>query len=46
MPRFLCYCPDYPDILDKRMEVRPQHLERVTKDKEDGIHGVSLGAAI
>jgi len=39
MPRFLCYCPDHPDQLDKRMAVRPEHLERVTKEKQDGTQG-------
>lgn len=39
MPRFLCYCPDHPDHLEKRMAVRPEHLERVTKEKQDGTQG-------
>jgi uncharacterized protein YciI len=40
MPRFLCYCPDLPDQLDKRMAVRPQHLELVTKEKQNGTQGM------
>ncbi|KAK8850517.1 hypothetical protein IAR55_004435 [Kwoniella newhampshirensis] len=34
MPRFLVYAPDHPDILDKRMAVRPEHLERAAKDTD------------
>ncbi|WWD20699.1 hypothetical protein CI109_105175 [Kwoniella shandongensis] len=32
MPRFLVYAPDHPDYLEKRMAVRPEHLERSAKD--------------
>ncbi|KAK6906607.1 hypothetical protein I203_100593 [Kwoniella mangroviensis CBS 8507] len=32
MPRFLVYAPDYPDHLAQRYAVRPEHLERGSKD--------------
>ena len=37
MPRYLCYCPDYPDALERRLAVRPKHLEGAKKDWADGI---------
>ncbi|ORX41041.1 hypothetical protein BD324DRAFT_647938 [Kockovaella imperatae] len=36
MPRFLCYCPDYPDALELRLSVRARHLEDSDRDKEAG----------
>jgi hypothetical protein len=37
MPRFLCYCPDYPDSLEKRFSVRPQHLVAAKADLDSGV---------
>ncbi|EIW69896.1 hypothetical protein M231_00930 [Tremella mesenterica] len=45
MPRFLCVCPDHPDILDKRLAVRPQHLVRAKPDLENGTQ-VYAGAIL
>lgn len=39
MPSFLAYCPDYPGILAKRLEVRAEHLKRAKEDDEAGIVG-------
>jgi len=39
MPRYMVYCPDYPDVLKRRMEVRPRHVERGTKDQASGVNG-------
>lgn len=41
MPRFLAYTPDVPNVLDKRMAVRPKHMERAKPDLEGGINGQS-----
>jgi len=41
MPRFLCYCPDYPDALERRLAVRPDHLVRAKKDLADGTQSES-----
>jgi hypothetical protein len=32
MPRFLCVCRDHDNYLEKRLAVRPEHLERAKKD--------------
>lgn len=37
MPRFLCYCPDYPNSLQKRLSVRPEHLVAAKADLESGL---------
>lgn len=37
MPRFLVYAPDYPNVLEKRMSVRPEHKKRAQLDQ--GING-------
>ncbi|GFZ48085.1 hypothetical protein JCM24511_05833 [Saitozyma sp. JCM 24511] len=37
MPRFLCYCPDYPESLEKRFSVRPQHLVAAKADLDSGV---------
>lgn len=37
MPRFLCYCPDYPNSLDRRLSVRPEHLVAAKADLESGL---------
>ncbi|KAL1741190.1 hypothetical protein HDZ31DRAFT_84977 [Schizophyllum fasciatum] len=37
MPRFLVYAPDYPDCLDRRLAVRPQHLERAKQDQDSKL---------
>ena len=39
MPRFLCYCPDYPDSLQKRLAVRAEHLSGAQADKDAGLQG-------
>ncbi|KAK1923136.1 hypothetical protein DB88DRAFT_541316 [Papiliotrema laurentii] len=37
MPRYLCYCPDYPDALERRYAVRPTHLERAKESWDSGF---------
>jgi hypothetical protein len=37
LPLFFAYCPDAPDALAKRLEVRPRHWERWQRDKERGL---------
>jgi hypothetical protein len=37
LPLFFAYCPDAPDALAKRLEVRPRHWERFQQDKEKGL---------
>jgi uncharacterized protein YciI len=37
MPRFLCYCPDYPNSLEKRFSVRPEHLVAAKADLDAGV---------
>ena len=39
MPRFLCYCPDYPHALQKRLSVRALHLEAAQADTDVGLQG-------
>lgn len=41
MPRFLCYCPDYPDALERRLAVRPDHLVGAKKDWDNGVQSES-----
>lgn len=38
MPRFLVYAPDLPNVLEKRMSVRPAHVARAKPDLENGIN--------
>jgi uncharacterized protein YciI len=42
MPRYLCYCPDYPDNLEKRLSVREAHLAMGQADKDSGAQRESL----
>lgn len=37
MPKFLCYCPDYPNSLDRRLAVRAEHLVAAKSDLESGV---------
>jgi hypothetical protein len=37
MPKFFVYAPDSTDVLDKRYEVRPQHLGRLMPFIDSGI---------
>ncbi|OJJ87091.1 uncharacterized protein ASPGLDRAFT_32819 [Aspergillus glaucus CBS 516.65] len=41
---FLCICPDKPGVIDKRLEVRPQHLENAKKSVSEG--SLVLGGAM
>lgn len=34
---FFAFCPDAPDALGRRMEVRAKHWERAQVDKKDGV---------
>lgn len=36
MPRFVCYCPDYPNSLERRLSVRAQHLVAAKADLAKG----------
>jgi len=36
LPLFMAYCPDAPNALAKRLEVRPEHLKRWSQDRESG----------
>jgi uncharacterized protein YciI len=36
MPLYIAHLPDYPNSLERRLSVRQGHLERATKDKEQG----------
>ncbi|WWD18858.1 hypothetical protein CI109_103313 [Kwoniella shandongensis] len=42
-PLFYAFCPDYPNVLTKRLEVRPKHFERVEADKKAGIFEFGRG---
>lgn len=33
---FFAFCPDLPDALSRRMEVRPKHWARAAEDKAAG----------
>lgn len=37
MPRYLCFCPDYPDALERRFAVRERHLAEAKKDLDSGV---------
>ncbi|ODM22365.1 hypothetical protein SI65_03211 [Aspergillus cristatus] len=41
---FLCICPDKPGVVDKRLEVRGNHLEGATKLVSEG--SLVLGGAM
>lgn len=36
MPLFVVQCTDHDDVLDKRLEVRPQHLNRLQALNDEG----------
>ncbi|ORY26043.1 hypothetical protein BCR39DRAFT_273513 [Naematelia encephala] len=38
MPRFMVYAPDYPNVLEARMKVRPRHVERAKPDLAGGVN--------
>ncbi|EYE97888.1 uncharacterized protein EURHEDRAFT_449119, partial [Aspergillus ruber CBS 135680] len=41
---FLCICPDKPGVIDKRLEVRGNHLEGATKLVSEGSLVLGVGA--
>jgi hypothetical protein len=45
MPLYIAHLPDYPNSLERRLSVRQGHLERATKDKEQGTSSESLDPA-
>lgn len=42
LPLFMAYCPDAPNALPARLEVRPAHFKRWAKDRESGRACTSL----
>lgn len=42
MPLYLCYCPDYPNNLETRLQNRQAHLDEAGKDKVTGNSGMSF----
>ena len=37
LPEWLVIVPDFPDVLEKRLAIRPQHLQALGKDRVDMI---------